>query len=76
MEFGLLVDSQGRGEGAGLRQSGERIAQWIRGTPPKRSWWTLNYKVDASNRLQVATLRCTACGFLELYAPSESAGRE
>ncbi len=76
MEFGLMLDSQGRGDGAGLRQQGERITEWIRGAPSKRSWWTLAFKAKPGDRLQIATLRCTACGFLELYAPSESGSKE
>lgn len=68
MEFGLLIDAGG-GASVGNRWSHpERVQEWVRGTPG-RSWWHLGFKADAGDRLQVATLRCTQCGFLELYAP-------
>lgn len=67
MEFGLLIDSS---HGMNAEEYGsERAAQWVRGTP-KRSWWSLAFKTAPGDRLQVATLRCTTCAFVELYAPS------
>lgn len=67
MEFGLLVDS-----GSGMNEAGwgpEHATQWVRGTP-RRSWFSLAFKTEPKDRLQVATLRCTRCAFVELYASS------
>jgi hypothetical protein len=64
MEFGLLLDSTYPGSHAGA----ERVLEWVRGTP-KKSWFSLAFKAAPEDRLQVATLRCTSCGYLELYAP-------
>ena len=67
MEFGLLIDSA---FGSRTYRSAERVLEWVRGTP-KKSWWDLSFKTGPGDRLQVATLRCTACGYLELYAPAD-----
>lgn len=67
MELGLLVDST-HGDGGSLLRGPERVLEWIRGTPDK-SWWNSSFKSDGADRLQVATLRCTRCGSVELYAP-------
>ena len=67
LEFGLLVDST---HAASSNSGPERILEWVRGTP-KKLWWNLAFKTGPGDRLQVATLRCTACGYLELYAPAE-----
>jgi hypothetical protein len=63
MEFGLLLDST-----YAASAGPERVLEWVRGIP-KKSWFSLAFKAAAEDRLQVATLRCTACGYLELYAP-------
>jgi hypothetical protein len=60
MEFGLLVDSTHAG-------AAERALEWVRGLPAK-SWLTQAFKAEPGGRMQVATLRCTTCGFVELYA--------
>jgi hypothetical protein len=67
MELGLIAD-------ATYAQSAswtgpERAAEWVRGAPAK-SFWVGSFKSDGPDRLQIATLRCVKCGFLELYAPS------
>jgi hypothetical protein len=70
MEFGLLVDSMHGGPG----YSGpERVLEWVRGTP-RKTLLVQAFKTEPGDRLQVATLRCTSCGFVELYAPPEDDG--
>jgi hypothetical protein len=61
MEPGLLVDRM---------HGGERAVNWVRGAPGK-GWFSRVFLTGPEDRLQVATLRCTACSFLELYAPQE-----
>jgi hypothetical protein len=64
MEFGIIADS-----GANTtRTSPEKFLEWIRGMPG-RSWLTWSFKASPRDRLQIATLRCTSCGHLELFAP-------
>jgi hypothetical protein len=67
MELGLLVDATDGKQGSSTHGP-ERVLEWVRGTP-ERSWWNLKFKAAGMDRLQVATLRCTRCGFVELYAP-------
>ena len=67
MEFGILVDSAFE---EGLVRGPERILEWVRGLPD-RSWLTRSFKAAPADRLRVETLRCTACGFVELYSPDE-----
>ncbi|HVU63780.1 MAG TPA: hypothetical protein VHC70_07380 [Phycisphaerales bacterium] len=62
MEFGIVVD---------YSRSGERPQEWVRGLP-KRSWLDGRLKAPPRDRLQVASLRCRHCGYLELYAPEPS----
>ena len=59
MELGFMVDNS---HGA--------IAEpeWASG-PVQRSWWT-GVKVSDRRKHVVQTYRCTACGFLESYAPN------
>jgi hypothetical protein len=59
MEEGYVVD-YGHG---GYR----RVASWVAG-PPVKSYW-LGLKI-AGAQTPVRTFRCTACGYLESYAPS------
>lgn len=68
MEFGVLVDAFDKR--TVLNDAPERALQWVRDTP-QRSWWSLAFKAAPEDRLQVATLRCTTCAFVELYAPSD-----
>ena len=67
MELGLLVDATDHPVGT-LVKGPERPLQWVRGAP-RRSWWDQSFRTAPEDRLHVATLRCTACGFVELYAP-------
>lgn len=64
MEFGVLTD---RVDHERSRTGPERVLEWIRGEP-KRKWFGFGFKSGPGDRMQVATLRCTQCGFLELYA--------
>ncbi len=66
MEFGIIADSGGFARG--FRTGPEKVLEWIRGLP-KRSWWSMGFNVPPRDRMQVATLRCTECGHLELFAP-------
>jgi hypothetical protein len=65
MEFGVISNSFGHGSSIG--RSPEKVTEWVRGLP-KRSWFGY-FKIDRRDRLQIATLRCTSCGYLELFAP-------
>jgi hypothetical protein len=58
MEPGYVLD-----EGYGKRGP----AKWIDGLP-KLSIWT-GLKLRGHRRIEVATYRCRACGYLESYAP-------
>jgi hypothetical protein len=42
------------------------VGHWHPGKPI-RKWWGL--KVDKRQRREIATWRCTSCGYLESYAP-------
>jgi hypothetical protein len=44
-----------------------RAAKWAEGQP-ERSFWT-GIKLKGKRQLEVATYRCTRCGYLEAYAP-------
>ncbi len=66
MEFGLLADATFM---AATHVGSERPLEWVRGTP-KKSWFDLSFRTKPADRLQVATLRCTGCGYLELFAPA------
>ena len=57
MEQGFVID-----EGYGSRT----VTRWHRGEPQKSIFGTL--KVSKKDALNVATYRCTRCGYLESYA--------
>jgi len=44
---------------------GEMVSEWVGGQPDKR-WWGL--KTGGKEKLEVATYRCTGCGYRESYA--------
>lgn len=67
MEFGLLIDSTHRSGKLLEVTTPEQVQEWVRGSP-RKSIMNLAFKTEPGDRLQVATLRCTKCGFLELYA--------
>lgn len=67
MEFGILVDNTHSHGSELLVRGRERVLEWLRGWP-KKSWFDLSFKAEGGDRLQVATLRCTRCGYLDLYA--------
>ena len=59
MKEGFIVD-QGYGQAhVSTFQAGE----------PRRSFWT-GLKQDKANQHAVTTLRCSRCGYLEMYAKS------
>jgi predicted nucleic-acid-binding Zn-ribbon protein len=58
MEQGFLLD-------VGHANAG-RQSQWVAGEPEASFW--LGLKVSDRPVLEVTTLRCTRCGFLESYA--------
>ena len=60
MEEGYVLE---RGE-----SNAKRVAQWVEGSP-ERKWYGL--KTKGRDVLDVRTIRCTKCGYLESYA-SES----
>ena len=58
MTEGFIVDSGDYGTAS--------VATW-QGGEPKKSFWT-GLKQDKKAQIQVTTLRCDRCGFLENYA--------
>lgn len=50
-------------------QSGAAVPSWVEGQP-ERSVWT-GLKLGGKPKLDIATWRCTRCGFLEQYASGE-----
>lgn len=62
MEQGFLMD---RGT-----HSVARVAQWVEGEPEMGFWFGLNTK--GREAYPVTSRRCTRCGWLEMYALSES----
>jgi hypothetical protein len=44
---------------------GNKVSRWIEGAPEKH-WYGL--KIRDKRQIEVATYRCTRCGFLESYA--------
>ena len=56
-ESGFIMD---------VADNSRNIATWIQGTPVKSHWHGLTIKGKQSREIE--TMRCTACGFLELYA--------
>ena len=59
MEAGYVLDHEGH-------RTGTQSA-WIEGAP-EPSFWT-GVKQKGHQRLPVTTYRCSACGYLESYAP-------
>ena len=57
MELGFIKD---QGYGANY------TASWVEGAP-EQSFWEVT-KTRGKKHVQVATYRCTSCGFLESYA--------
>jgi hypothetical protein len=71
MEFGLLVDCT-HGGGVLERASGfERALEWVRGIPGKSFWRAGAFAAKPGDRLGITTLRCTGCGFVELYTSEQ-----
>lgn len=68
MEPGLLIDATNRAVTTWPLRMREQVLEWVRGFPDK-SWLDLSFKAGPDDRLQVVTMRCTACGYLEAYAP-------
>lgn len=66
MEPGFVID---RGDG-----NLPRMARWARGGTHPRSFlgltWNQVSQSQARDALDILTLRCTVCGFLESYAPA------
>lgn len=60
MESGFVIDKKIGQESA--------APEWAEGVP-ERSFWT-GLKLAGRERHAVVTYRCSACGYLESYAPS------
>jgi hypothetical protein len=56
MEQGFVLD-----EGYGSRKP----SKWVEGTP---EYWFFNLKLRGKRQLEIATYRCSWCGYLESYA--------
>lgn len=46
--------------------SGRGVSSWIEGTPQKSMWTGI--KLKGRTMIEIATWRCSSCGFLESYA--------
>jgi predicted nucleic-acid-binding Zn-ribbon protein len=66
-EFGIIADAGGLNPALPIPVP-ERVLEWIRGLP-KKSFLDHSFRVPPEDRLQIASLRCTRCGYLEFYAP-------
>ena len=45
---------------------GRMVSTWLEGAPAKSIW--LGVKLDGKKPIEITTLRCASCGFLESYA--------
>ena len=61
MEPGFIIDK-------GVPNGSVSAPEWAEGVP-KTSFWS-GLKLSGRERHAVTTFRCTACGYLESYAPS------
>ena len=62
MESGFVIDKAGHDANFGF------APEWAEGAPTRSFWTGLN--LAARERHSVVTYRCSACGYLESYAPS------
>ena len=62
MESGFVIDRVGHDVTSAF------APEWTEGVP-KRSFWT-GLNLAGRERHAVVTYRCSACGYLESYAPS------
>lgn len=60
MEPGFVIDKVG--------SDSYRAPEWAEGVPERSFWTGLN--MARRERHAVVTYRCSACGYLESYAPS------
>lgn len=58
MEEGYIADNT---------YGGRLVSTWIEGAPEKSRW--LGLRIGKRRVLPTESWRCTACGFLETYAP-------
>jgi hypothetical protein len=47
-------------------ESGRKVSAWVEGAPVRSLW--LGLSLRGRRKIEVQTLRCTRCGFLESYA--------
>ncbi len=59
MEEGFLLDR--------MRGTEKRPSEWVEGVPEKSFWFGL--RTGGREHHQVASYRCSRCGYLEHYAP-------
>ena len=62
MESGFVIDKVGH------HSSSASAQEWAEGVPERSFWTGLN--LASRERHAVVTYRCSACGYLESYAPS------
>ena len=62
MESGFVIDKIGHDVSSAF------APEWAEGVPERSFWTGLN--VAGRERHAVVTYRCSACGYLESYAPS------
>jgi len=61
METGFTLDQA---------SSSIQTATWHKGEP-NRSFWLGGVRTNKAHQVEIVTLRCTRCGFLEHYAPGK-----
>jgi hypothetical protein len=62
MESGFVIDKIGHDKNS------TSAPEWAEGAPERAFWMGLN--LAGRERHAVVTYRCSACGYLESYAPS------
>ncbi len=58
MVEGLIIDNSYGTRG---------VSSWLEGAPAKSVW--VGLKLQGKKPIEIQTLRCSRCGFLESYAP-------
>jgi len=57
MSEGFVIDN---------KESGRAVSSWLEGAPSKSIG--VGVKLEGKTPIEIATWRCTSCGFLESYA--------
>jgi hypothetical protein len=57
MQEGVTIDNT---------YGGRAVSSWLEGAPKKSIW--VGVELQGRKPIEIATYRCTSCGFLESYA--------